>query len=104
MLLRLVYGRRSFQKTLGKMAGALGFEPRSSVLETDSLTVELTPLWCVQRDRLVKSDEMLRPRGRLCLDGQSYLVSLCAVCLRQRLQNFLSSRRPVVVFLFFVVE
>ena len=25
------------------MAGALGFEPRSSVLETDSLTVELTP-------------------------------------------------------------
>jgi hypothetical protein len=26
------------------MAGALGFEPRSSVLETDSLTVELTPL------------------------------------------------------------
>jgi hypothetical protein len=28
----------------GEMAGALGFEPRSSVLETDSLTVELTPL------------------------------------------------------------
>jgi hypothetical protein len=27
------------------MAGELGFEPRSSVLETDSLTVELTPLW-----------------------------------------------------------
>ncbi len=25
------------------MAGELGFEPRSSVLETDSLTVELTP-------------------------------------------------------------
>jgi len=33
-----------------------------------------------------------------------YLVSLCAVCLRQRLQNFENSRRPVVVFLFFVVE
>jgi hypothetical protein len=29
---------------------------------------------------------------------------LCGVCLRQRLQNFLNSRRPVVVFLFFVVE
>src|ERR1700719_922971 len=28
-----------------KLAGALGFEPRSSVLETDSLTVELTPLF-----------------------------------------------------------
>jgi hypothetical protein len=27
----------------GKLAGELGFEPRSSVLETDSLTVELTP-------------------------------------------------------------
>jgi hypothetical protein len=27
------------------MAGELGFEPRSSVLETDSLTVELTPPW-----------------------------------------------------------
>jgi hypothetical protein len=29
---------------------------------------------------------------------------LCAVCLRQVLQNFENSRRPVVVFLFFVVE
>jgi hypothetical protein len=27
----------------GKLAGELGFEPRSSVLETDSLTIELTP-------------------------------------------------------------
>ena len=27
-----------------KLAGAEGFEPPSSVLETDSLTVELTPL------------------------------------------------------------
>src|SRR6266702_5492676 len=27
----------------GKLAGELGFEPRSSVLETDSLTVKLTP-------------------------------------------------------------
>jgi len=33
-----------------------------------------------------------------------YFVSLCAVCLRQRLQNFENSSRPVVVFLFFVVE
>jgi len=43
-------------------------------------------------------------REDACLDGQSYLVSLWAVCLRQRLQNFENSRRPVVVFLFFVVE
>jgi hypothetical protein len=34
----------------------------------------------------------------------NYLVSLCGVCLRQRLQNFENSSRPVVVFLFFVVE
>jgi hypothetical protein len=39
-----------------------------------------------------------------CPYSQSYFVSLCGVCLRQRLQNFLNSRRPVVVFLFFVVE
>jgi hypothetical protein len=34
----------------------------------------------------------------------SYFVSLCGVCLRQRLQNLENSSRPVVVFLFFVVE
>jgi hypothetical protein len=85
-----LYGRQSFQKIRKEMAGALGFEPRSSVLETDSLTVELTPLLCA--------------KGRLGRDGQTYFVSLCGVCLRQRLQNFLNSRRPVVVFLFFVVE
>ena len=33
-----------------------------------------------------------------------YFVSLCGWCFRQRLQNFLNSRRHVVVFLFFVVE
>ena len=36
--------------------------------------------------------------------GLLYFVSLCAVCLRQVLQNFENSSRPVVVFLFFVVE
>ena len=35
--------RRREGLRLGKLAGELGFEPRSSVLETDSLTVELTP-------------------------------------------------------------
>jgi len=34
----------------------------------------------------------------------AYFVSLCDWCFRQLLQNFLNSRRPVVVFLFFVVE
>ena len=32
-----------------------------------------------------------------------YFVSLCAVCLRQKRQNLLSSSRSVVFFLFFVV-
>ncbi len=32
-----------------------------------------------------------------------YLVSLCAVCLRQNLQNLANSNRFVVFFLFFVV-
>jgi len=36
--------------------------------------------------------------------GGAYFVSLWSVCLRQVLQNFENSRRPVVVFLFFVVE
>jgi hypothetical protein len=31
-------------RTRKNLAGAEGFEPPSSVLETDSLTVELTPL------------------------------------------------------------
>jgi hypothetical protein len=35
---------------------------------------------------------------------RSYFVSLWSVCLRQVLQNFENSSRPVVVFLFFVVE
>ena len=33
------------------LAGELGFEPRSSVLETDSLTVELTPPVCGGENR-----------------------------------------------------
>jgi hypothetical protein len=78
----------------GKLAGELGFEPRSSVLETDSLTVELTPP--VMRNE-VGNTSLLNPAG-------DYFVSLWSVCLRQVLQNFENSRRPVVVFLFFVVE
>ena len=46
------------------MAGALGFEPRSSVLETDSLTVELTPLWCRKQEQRRKKIP-LAPAGCL---------------------------------------
>jgi hypothetical protein len=34
----------TYALSLRSLAGAEGFEPPSSVLETDSLTVELTPL------------------------------------------------------------
>ena len=59
-------------------------------METDSLTTELTPLYS-----LPAQTRESRP---------DYLVSLWGVCFRQRLQNFWNSSRPVVVFLFFVVE
>jgi hypothetical protein len=45
--------RRPFPASFQILAGAEGFEPPSSVLETDSLTVELTPLhqWSVASDQ-----------------------------------------------------
>ena len=85
----------------GKLAGELGFEPRSPVLETGSLAVELTPprscwLFALSLQPRAKSQRLKAARA--------YFVSLWAVCLRQVLQNFENSSRPVVVFLFFVVE
>src|ERR1019366_8863551 len=53
----------------GKLAGELGFEPRSSVLETDSLTFELTPPKTVGIERPIS----VRTNSRGLL---SYLVSL----------------------------
>src|SRR6202044_1100942 len=82
------------------LAGAEGFEPPSSVLETDSLTVELTPL-CASGGRLIVIG---RPEITRSPDLPIYFTSLCGVCLRQRLQNFLNSSRSVVVFRFLVVE
>src|SRR6266700_4269882 len=71
------------------LAGAEGFEPPSPVLETGSLTVELTPLFRV---------------GRAPSPAFHYFTSLCGVCLRHRLQNFFSSNRSGFVLRFFVVE
>jgi hypothetical protein len=72
-----------FVRLLTDLAGAEGFEPPSPVLETGSLAVELTPL---------------------ISQARAYFVSLCDVCFLQRLQYLLNSSRPVVVFLFLVVE
>jgi hypothetical protein len=70
-------------------------------LETDSLTVELTPL----RSLLIA--DFLIADLKSAIDNQAinnYFTSLCGVCLRQRRQNFLNSSRSVVVFRFLVVE
>src|SRR5271165_1530605 len=83
------------------LAGAEGFEPPSSVLETDSLTVELTPLFLVPSPEPRVPREIPRDSG---LAARYYFTSLCGVCLRQRRQNFLNSSRSVVVFRFLVVE
>src|SRR5271163_2271644 len=63
----------------GKLAGELGFEPRSSVLETDSLTVELTPpvLWDEAAAPYPKQAELLRLFVRRVLAaGVAVLVGL----------------------------
>src|SRR5579864_7945459 len=87
-----------------KLAGAEGFEPPSPVLETGSLTVELTPL------NSVLSCQFSVPSCPLCWPLTTahrpllYFTSLCGVCFRQRLQNFFISIRSGVVFRFLVVE
>jgi hypothetical protein len=63
VLLNISYLSRCHALGLSKLAGELGFEPRSSVLETDSLTVELTPPVLRERDDLrltLKPAELLR--------------------------------------------
>jgi hypothetical protein len=91
------------------LAGAEGFEPPSPVLETGSLTVELTPLdrlsafsYRLSANTIVAHADFRLPG--YCLLPTAYLVSLCDVCLRQNRQNLLISIRPVVVFLFLVFE
>ena len=84
------------------MAGVPGFEPGLSVLETDVLTVDTIPLCrfpIADFQPLSNVNFGSAIRNRQC----PHLVSLWLVCLRQRRQNLLNSRRSVVVFLFFVV-
>src|SRR5581483_897557 len=75
------------------LAGAEGFEPPSPVLETGSLTVELTPLFL---SSISSCERSFAPA--------LYLTSRWSVCLRQRGQNLLNSSRSGVVFRFLVVE
>src|SRR5215470_15854291 len=65
------------------LAGAEGFEPPSSVLETDSLTVELTPLNSVLSCQFSVLSQTPEISGYWVL-GTDYFTSLCGVCLRHR--------------------
>src|SRR5208283_3134389 len=63
------------------LAGAEGFEPPSSVLETDSLTVELTPLKTVlssQLSVLSQTRPLILATG--CWNWQPATSLLCAAC------------------------
>jgi hypothetical protein len=56
--------------------------------------------------RLRGSESRCAARSVACFEFETahgYLVSLCAVCFRQKRQYFASSSRSVVFFLFFVV-
>src|SRR5690349_12728379 len=90
------------------LAGAEGFEPPSSVLETDSLTVELTPLSLsgesVGSVRRSFASLRMTPAGLRRPAKRRHFTSLCGVCLRHRRQNFFSSILSGVVLRFFVVE
>src|SRR3990167_9369662 len=71
------------------VAGALGFEPRPSVLETEVLP--LTP--CPYRIRIAGTTP-----------ASAYFTSLWAICFRQNLQNLLRYNRSGSFFLFLLVE
>ena len=77
------------QAATEKLAGAEGFEPPSSVLETDSLTIELTPL---HTDRLLRTVYSIPVRF--------FMSRMLAATITE-----LRKLQPaVVVFLFFVFE
>src|SRR4029078_2512131 len=63
------------------LAGAEGFEPPSSVLETDSLTVELTPLsFNRSSDDLVIADHSGRPMADEPIAQIIYLLGAACAC------------------------
>src|SRR5438094_2444329 len=88
---------------LQNLAGAEGFEPPSPVLETGSLTVELTPLNYIYGLKDFRIVELQKPANSVNSQIRqfvNYFTSLCGVCLRHRRQNFFSSSRSGVVLRF----
>src|SRR3974390_1539868 len=84
-ILPILRSRRHAASIPTNLAGAEGFEPPSPVLETGSLTVELTPL----KTALSAQSPVPGDAGA----GAGYFTSLCGVLLRHRLQNFFFSMR-----------
>ena len=75
--------------------------PQPPVLETGALPIELlayNSIGELASWRLVMSNHQ-SPNHQIT----NYFDSLCAVCFRQKRQNFENSSRSVVFFLFFVV-
>ena len=95
------------------MAGAEGFEPPLAVLETAGLPLNLRPyMYLAHNPKRVNSagrDFFTAPsapravRSLASTPTPVYLISLCGWCLRQNGQNFFSSTRSVMVFLFFML-
>ena len=92
------------------MAGAGGFEPTKAVLETAGLPLAYAPTFSGAFRQLTEpilvyhlKNSLASPVGLFRLPPEVYLISLCGKCLRQNGQNFLSSKRSVVVFLFFML-
>src|SRR5215472_11546771 len=61
-----------------------------------------TPLYPERRANDAKGEFQIRSALQPS-KSKNYFTSLCAVCLRQVLQNFFVSRRSLCFFLFFVV-
>src|SRR6476660_3783468 len=76
------------------MAGALGIEPRLSVLETDVLAVEhYPPLQAAEKGRQLRSHRQQNPQRTP--EGTLPVFSLLRPCCRSFLSNLLAaSRRP----------
>src|ERR1041384_3843562 len=90
-----------------EMAGAEGFEPPLAVLETAGLPLNLRPSTIGDLPLTTAGRKSAISIVTQATDGPNhpppaYLISRCAWCFRQCGQNFLNSRRSVVVFLFFV--
>src|SRR5262245_42012655 len=81
--------------------------PQPPVLETGALPIELLA-YPIANCQVLIADlpliaKIFNKSAISNWHSATYLLSLCAVCFRQKRQNFKNSSRSVVFFLFFVV-